>query len=56
MHQVSSKILCVAWSSDGQQLALGLFDGRVSIRDKAGAEKVGRQAGRSSTRRRMWWA
>jgi WD40 repeat protein len=38
--QVSSKVLALAWSSDGQYLALGMFSGQVSLRDKTGAEKV----------------
>eukprot|EP00753_Platysulcus_tardus_P014889 PLAT4607.1.p1 GENE.PLAT4607.1~~PLAT4607.1.p1 ORF type:complete len:1226 (-),score=654.52 PLAT4607.1:178-3855(-) len=38
--KVASRILCAAWTNDGQYLALGLMSGHVSIRDKAGAEKV----------------
>lgn len=38
--QVSSKVLSQAWTSDGQYLALGQFNGHISIRDKAGVEKV----------------
>lgn len=37
--QVSSKVLTMSWTSDGMFLALGCFDGSVSIRDKAGTEK-----------------
>lgn len=39
-HKVSSRILSASWTNDGQYLALGMMDGKVSIRDKAGAEKV----------------
>lgn len=37
-HKMSTRVLCVKWSSDGVYLAMGLFDGRVQIRDKTGAE------------------
>lgn len=39
-HKVSSKILAMSWTTDGLHLALGLFSGHVSIRDKFGAEKA----------------
>jgi len=39
-HKVSSKVLCMSWTSDGLHLALGLFNGHVSIRDKFGVEKA----------------
>jgi len=39
-HKVTSKVLSLAWTNDGQFLALGQFDGNVSIRDKSGGEKV----------------
>jgi len=39
-HKVSSKILSMSWTNDGLHLALGLFSGHVSIRDKFGAEKA----------------
>ena len=39
-QKVSSKVLCQAWTNDGQYLALGHYNGHVSIRDKAGVEKV----------------
>ena len=39
-HKVPAKILCCAWTNDGQYLALGLYNGTVSIRDKAGLEKT----------------
>mmetsp|Transcript_3049 Transcript_3049/g.4655 ORF Transcript_3049/g.4655 Transcript_3049/m.4655 type:complete len:1198 (+) Transcript_3049:84-3677(+) len=39
-HKVNSKILCTSWTNDGQYLALGMFNGNISIRDKAGQEKV----------------
>lgn len=37
--QVGSKVVCMAWTADGMLLALGLYDGSVSLRDKAGTEK-----------------
>ena len=37
---VNSKILCCSWTNDGQFLALGHFNGHISIRDKEGNEKV----------------
>ena len=39
-HKVGSRIICQSWTNDGLYLALGMYDGTVSIRDKAGAEKV----------------
>lgn len=39
-HKVSGKVLCMGWTNDGQYLALGQFDGCVSVRDKTGGEKV----------------
>lgn len=39
-HKVTSRILCAAWTNGGQYIALGMFNGNISIRDKAGAEKV----------------
>ncbi|XP_054834278.1 intraflagellar transport protein 122 homolog [Eublepharis macularius] len=39
-HKVSSKITCCSWTNDGQYLALGMFNGIVSIRNKNGEEKV----------------
>uniref|UniRef100_A0A8B9I4N8 Intraflagellar transport protein 122 homolog n=1 Tax=Anser brachyrhynchus TaxID=132585 RepID=A0A8B9I4N8_9AVES len=39
-HKASSKITCCSWTNDGQYLALGMFNGIVSIRNKNGEEKV----------------
>mmetsp|Transcript_56941 Transcript_56941/g.123236 ORF Transcript_56941/g.123236 Transcript_56941/m.123236 type:complete len:1277 (+) Transcript_56941:78-3908(+) len=39
-HKVNSKILAMSWTNDGLHLALGLFSGHVSIRDKFGLEKA----------------
>jgi len=39
-HKVPSKILSAAYTPDGQFLALGMLNGHITIRDKAGAEKV----------------
>jgi intraflagellar transport protein 122 len=33
-HKLPSRALCCAWTSDGQFLAIGLFRGGVSIRDR----------------------
>ncbi|XP_051483298.1 intraflagellar transport protein 122 homolog isoform X1 [Apus apus] len=39
-NKTSSKITCCSWTNDGQYLALGMFNGIVSIRNKNGDEKV----------------
>ncbi|XP_014675394.1 PREDICTED: intraflagellar transport protein 122 homolog [Priapulus caudatus] len=39
-HKVSSRVTSCAWTNDGQYLALGMYSGFVSIRNKAGEEKV----------------
>ncbi|KAL0031263.1 hypothetical protein WJX77_012099 [Trebouxia sp. C0004] len=39
-HKVSSKVVSMAWTSDGQFLALGLYDGQISIRSRVGEETV----------------
>uniref|UniRef100_A0A4W3GC19 Intraflagellar transport protein 122 homolog n=1 Tax=Callorhinchus milii TaxID=7868 RepID=A0A4W3GC19_CALMI len=39
-HKVNSKVTCCGWTNDGQYLAIGLFSGVVSIRNKSGEEKV----------------
>uniref|UniRef100_A0A2I3H1M5 Intraflagellar transport protein 122 homolog n=1 Tax=Nomascus leucogenys TaxID=61853 RepID=A0A2I3H1M5_NOMLE len=39
-HKSSSKIICCSWTNDGQYLALGMFNGIISIRNKNGEEKV----------------
>jgi len=39
-HKVSAKIVTLSWTNDGMYLALGQFNGSISIRDKAGVEKV----------------
>lgn len=33
-HKVSSRVTCCSWTNDGQYLALGLYNGLVSIRNK----------------------
>ncbi|NXM73887.1 IF122 protein, partial [Serilophus lunatus] len=39
-HKTSCKVTCCSWTNDGQYLALGMFNGVVSIRNKNGDEKV----------------
>ncbi|NXL80314.1 IF122 protein, partial [Leptocoma aspasia] len=39
-HKTSCRITCCSWTNDGQYLALGMFNGTVSIRNKNGDEKV----------------
>jgi len=39
-YKVQSKILSASWSNDGQFLALGMFSGQITIRDRNGNEKV----------------
>ncbi|XP_040851170.1 intraflagellar transport protein 122 homolog isoform X3 [Ochotona curzoniae] len=39
-YKSSSKITCCGWTNDGQYLALGMFNGVISIRNKNGEEKV----------------
>jgi intraflagellar transport protein 122 len=39
-HQVHAKILSASWTADGQHLAVGFVDGKISIRDKDGREKA----------------
>ena len=34
--QLAVAVLCLAWSSDGQALAMGQADGRVALRDASG--------------------
>lgn len=38
--KVNSRITCCSWTNDGLYMALGLFNGIVSIRNKNGEEKV----------------
>ncbi|XP_067933831.1 intraflagellar transport protein 122 homolog isoform X2 [Watersipora subatra] len=37
--KIASRITCCSWTNDGQYLAIGLFNGSVSIRSKNGEEK-----------------
>ncbi|KAG4084721.1 WD40-repeat-containing domain protein [Neocallimastix lanati (nom. inval.)] len=39
-HKVPSRILCSSWTSDGQYVALGMYNGHISIRNKLGEEKL----------------
>ncbi|KXZ55139.1 hypothetical protein GPECTOR_3g29 [Gonium pectorale] len=38
-HKVAARICSISWTADGAYLALGCFDGIISIRDKGGSEK-----------------
>jgi intraflagellar transport protein 122 len=38
--RVTARVCCASWTNDGQYIALGLFDGKVSIRNRNGDEKV----------------
>lgn len=37
---VKDKVCCAAWTNDGRYIALGLYNGTISIRDRAGDERV----------------
>jgi len=39
-HKLPSKGLCVSWTSDGQHLAIGMFSGTITVRNKSGEEKL----------------
>lgn len=39
-HKMPAKVLSQSWTADGQYLALGMVDGRISVRDRKGTEKV----------------
>jgi intraflagellar transport protein 122 len=39
-HKIAARATSVSWTSDGQLLAIGQFDGCVSVRQKDGVEKV----------------
>uniref|UniRef100_UPI00358E285F intraflagellar transport protein 122 homolog isoform X2 n=1 Tax=Myxine glutinosa TaxID=7769 RepID=UPI00358E285F len=39
-NKISSRITCCSWTNDGQYLALGLYNGMISIRNKNGEEKA----------------
>jgi intraflagellar transport protein 122 len=39
-HAVTPRILSAAWSNDGQILALGHENGKISFRDRRGAETL----------------
>ena len=34
-QKVASRIMCASWTGDGQFVALGMFNGKISIRDKS---------------------
>eukprot|EP00040_Diaphanoeca_grandis_P002902 m.23057 g.23057 ORF g.23057 m.23057 type:complete len:1216 (-) comp14047_c1_seq1:211-3858(-) len=39
-YQIKSKITCASWTNDGRYIALGLYNGNISIRDRTGDERV----------------
>ncbi|PIK43960.1 putative intraflagellar transport protein [Apostichopus japonicus] len=39
-HRCSSRITCCSWTNDGQYLAIGMYNGQISIRTKNGEEKL----------------
>ena len=39
-HKVQARVNACSWTTDGQYIALGLGNGVVSIRGKAGDEKI----------------
>jgi intraflagellar transport protein 122 len=45
--KVPSRILCSSWTPDGQQFALGLYNGHISIRSSSGEEQVRIERGTS---------
>ncbi|KAJ3323550.1 hypothetical protein HDV06_001574 [Boothiomyces sp. JEL0866] len=45
--KVPSKICCSSWSPDGQQFAIGLYNGHISIRSVTGEEQVRIERGTS---------
>lgn len=49
-YKIVARVNCCAWTNDGQYLVLGLANGTVSIRNKAGEEKgkIERPGGSSS--------
>jgi hypothetical protein len=44
----------MAWTDDGANLALGHYDGSVSIRDKAGGERLRLECGTSPVWSLTW--
>ncbi len=39
-HKVTARVLCSDWTNNGQYIALGQFNGHISIRDQKGVEKL----------------
>lgn len=39
-HKISAKGTCLSWTNDGQLLAIGQFDGTITIRQKDGSERL----------------
>lgn len=53
-HKIHARILCCGWTTDGAFLALGCYDGVVSIRDNSGAEKQRIEVGTSPVWSLAW--
>ena len=53
-HKVGSRVICQSWTNDGLYLALGMYDGTVSIWDKAGTEKVTIQRSAPVWKEEVW--
>ena len=45
-HDLPDKALCCDWSPDGQILAIGLYNGKVVLRDKLGGKLLEAQRGK----------
>ncbi|CAK8675911.1 intraflagellar transport protein 122 homolog [Clavelina lepadiformis] len=39
-HKINSRITCCSWTNDGQYVAMGMYNGIISIRTKLGEEKI----------------
>ncbi|XP_066911742.1 intraflagellar transport protein 122 homolog isoform X2 [Clytia hemisphaerica] len=39
-HKIPSRALCCSWTNDGQYIAVGLFSGLITVRNKLGEEKM----------------
>lgn len=39
-HKVGARVTCCSWTNDGQYLALGMYNGTISIRNKVSTMNV----------------